>query len=153
MACPRQFESLGSLPTLPCRPPSPLAIPCTCRLAEYKTVVVSNPAEAADRRRKEVGLRRWNRAALPMPHPARCMRRLPPVQGPPSTHSHLVNQLEMLQTVAISVQHKESILRTKRLKRDASLGSLGGLPLSRELSKASLGALRRAFTAGGPTAS
>ena len=48
--------------------------------------------------------------------------------------------------MAISAQHKESALRTKRLKRDASLGSLG-LPLSRELSKASLGALRCAVHA------
>lgn len=41
------------------------------------------------------------------------------------------------QTVAFSIQHKESALRTKRLKRDHSLGSLGGI--SRDPSRTSLG--------------
>jgi hypothetical protein len=46
--------------------------------------------------------------------------------------------------VAISAQRKESALRSKRLKRDTSAVSLGGLgALSREPSRASLGALHR----------
>ncbi|KAL4440465.1 hypothetical protein ABPG75_003466 [Micractinium tetrahymenae] len=44
------------------------------------------------------------------------------------------------ETVAISVQRKESTLRSKRLKRDPSLGSLpGSRQLSRDPSRASLG--------------
>ncbi|KAI3431378.1 hypothetical protein D9Q98_004432 [Chlorella vulgaris] len=43
------------------------------------------------------------------------------------------------ETVAISTQHKESTLRSKRLKRDASLSSLGPPAISREPSRTSLG--------------
>lgn len=44
------------------------------------------------------------------------------------------------QTVAISMQRKETTLRSKRLKRDPSLGSLpGSRQISRDPSRASLG--------------
>lgn len=46
------------------------------------------------------------------------------------------------QTVAMSAQRKESALRSKRLKRDPSLGSLpGSRQISRDPSRASLGGL------------
>lgn len=68
--------------------------------------------------------------ALPLP---------PPPWAPPAPTGR--------QTVAFSTQRKESALRSKRLKRDASLGSLGAFGLSREPSRASLGAFQGADAA------